>query len=78
TYKKPRYFVHLKEDKTSINFDLEISETLYDSLDFSRRQAVIFQLKPLVPEGNQMVKSRIKNNDQAIITCKIGWLNSIY
>ena len=78
TYKKPRYFIHLKEDKTSINFDLEISETLYDSLDFSRRQAVIFQLKPLVPEGNQMVKSRIKNNDQAIITCKIGWLNSIY
>jgi hypothetical protein len=78
TYKKPSYFIHLKEDNTNINYDVEISEALYDSLDFSRRNTVNFQLKPIVSEEKQSKKTKIKNNDQATITCKIGWLNSIY
>jgi hypothetical protein len=78
TYKKPRYFIHLKEDNTNINYDVEISETLYNSLDLPRRHLINFQLKPIGSKEKQSEKTKIKNKDQATITCKIGWLNSIY
>jgi hypothetical protein len=71
TYNKTRYFVKLTEIKTEKEYDLQIAETLYDSLNIS-------QNTPLIIEDKENYNVEIKNNTQAIINLKIGWLNIIY
>jgi hypothetical protein len=71
TYDKTRYFVTLLETNTQKEYDLQIAETLYDSLNIS-------QNTPLIIEDKENYNVEIKNNTQATINLKIGWLNIIY
>lgn len=71
TYNKTRYFVKLTEIKTEKEYDLQITETLYESLNISQNRTLIIE----DIENNNV---EIKNNTQATINLKIGCLGVIY
>lgn len=71
SYYKTRYFVTLKEKNTAKEYDFQINETLYDSLN-------ILQNTPIIIEDVKNNNFEIKNNTQANINLKNGWLNIIY
>ncbi|MQP52276.1 MULTISPECIES: hypothetical protein [unclassified Flavobacterium] len=71
TYHKNRYFVSLLETNTKKEYDLQITEILYDSLDSIQNTSIII-------EDIKNNNVEIKNNTQANINLKIGWLNVIY
>jgi hypothetical protein len=70
-YHKNRYFVTLLETSTQKEYDLQISEILYDSLNS-------IQNTPIIIEDIKNNNVQIKNNTQANINLKIGWLEVIY
>jgi len=71
TYDKTRYFVTIVEKESEKAYTLQIAETLYDSLNISHNT-------PLIIEDKENHNVEIKNNTQATINLKIGWLNIIY
>jgi hypothetical protein len=71
TYHKTRYFVTLLETATEKEYNLQISETLYDSID-------IKQNTPIIIEDKENYNVEIKNNTQTTINLKKGWINIIY
>lgn len=71
TYDKTRYFVTIVERESEKAYTLQIAETLYDDLNIS-------QNTPLIIKNKENYNVEIKDNTQATINLKIGWLNIIY